>query len=78
MAFGSIASVSFIALGCLSVAVIAIAYAITIHRRLRTTARAMEQAVAARQQAECEIERVRGDLEDRVRQRTQALELRNE
>jgi diguanylate cyclase (GGDEF)-like protein len=80
MAFGSIASSVYFIAGVLAVVAIAIALtlAATLQRRLRAKTRDVEAEVAHRRQVEDELTRVRADLEDRVRQRTHALEQRND
>jgi diguanylate cyclase (GGDEF)-like protein len=79
MALGSIASSAYFSAGILAVVVIAIALAlVTLQRRLRTKTRAVEAEIAQSRRLEDELTRVRADLEDRVRQRTHALEQRND
>ena len=82
MAFGSIASSALFSISFAVLAVVGAAALIRTavsHRRvaaLRT--RELEAEIERRKGAEAELERVRADLEDRVRSRTQALELRND
>ena len=80
MAFGSIASASLLV--CVILATLACALAFRrvarLQRRLDERTGAIEAEIANRNSAEAELERVRADLEDRVRQRTQALAQRNE
>jgi len=56
---------------------LAIAHALAM-RRLQAKTRELDDEIAARRRSEDELARVRAELEDRVRQRTQALEQRNE
>jgi diguanylate cyclase (GGDEF)-like protein len=81
MASGSIASSAYFIVGAIIAAVVAIVFALAHakgQRRLRAKTRDLENEAAERQRAEEALERVRADLEDRVRQRTHALEQRNE
>ncbi len=81
MASGSIASSAYFIVGAIIAAVIAIVFALAhaqVQRRLRATTRDLDNESAERQRAEEALARVRADLEDRVRQRTHALEQRNE
>lgn len=58
MAFGSIASSTYVVAGLLAVATAAIAYAIVVHRRLREVERIADQALAMRRQVENDVERL--------------------
>jgi diguanylate cyclase (GGDEF)-like protein len=80
MAFGSIASSTYFVAGSLAASAIAIAlgYVAILRRRLRARTRDFENETRTRRGVEEELGRVRADLEDRVRQRTHALEHRNE
>jgi diguanylate cyclase (GGDEF)-like protein len=81
MASGSIASSAYFIVGAIIAAVIAIVFALAhaqVQRRLRAKTRDLDNESAERQRAEEALARVRADLEDRVRQRTHALEQRNE
>lgn len=80
MAFGSMATpalVSIVAALAL-VAVAALAHAAVLRRRAALRTSELEAEIARRRNAETELERVRAELEDRVRSRTRALELRND
>lgn len=81
MPFGSIAS-SFFSLGLVAVVVLfamaALARTIVLQRRIDAQARELERESRNRQNTEAELERVRAELETRVRRRTQALEQRND
>lgn len=80
MAFGSIASAGLLIAAI--VAAIACALALRrvarLQRQLDDQGRTVEAEIAKRGSAEAELEGVRADLEERVRHRTYALELRNE
>jgi diguanylate cyclase (GGDEF)-like protein len=56
----------------------ALARALVLHTRLARRTRELERELEHRQRAEAELQGIRGDLENRVRERTQALEARNE
>jgi diguanylate cyclase len=56
----------------------ALARALVLHARLARRTRELERELEHRQRAEAELQGVRDDLESRVRERTQALEARNE
>jgi diguanylate cyclase (GGDEF)-like protein len=58
--------------------VAALARTAVLHRRISSRTQELESELARRRTAETELERVRSDLEDRVRRRTHALEQRNE
>jgi diguanylate cyclase (GGDEF)-like protein len=81
MPFGSIAS-SYFAVGTITALAILAAFAtarsVFLQRRLAERTREMDKAAEQRSKLETELARVREDLEDRVRQRTHALESRNE
>jgi diguanylate cyclase len=63
----------------LAVTVIAaLARALVLHARLARRTRELERELEHRQRAEAELQGIRDDLENRVRERTQALEARNE
>jgi diguanylate cyclase (GGDEF)-like protein len=68
--------------GALAAAVLLAIQNVRLRRRAAQHTLELEQALAreaaARQETQAELERVRADLEHRVRQRTQALEQRNE
>jgi diguanylate cyclase (GGDEF)-like protein len=49
-----------------------------LHRRIARRTQELESELARRRTAETELERVRAELEDRVRRRTQTLEQRND
>jgi diguanylate cyclase (GGDEF)-like protein len=81
MAPGSIASSAYFIVGAIIAAVIALVFALAharVLRRLRAKTSDLDNESAERRRAEDELARVRADLEDRVRQRTHALEQRNE
>lgn len=72
-------SVSIGVVAALAVTVIAaLARALVLHARLARRTCELERELEHRQRAEAELQGVRGDLENRVRERTQALEARNE
>jgi diguanylate cyclase (GGDEF)-like protein len=79
MAFGSIASAALLASAVLAALAFALAFrrVVRLQRQLDARSRAFEAETANRAHAEAELERVRAELEDRVRRRTQALEQRN-
>jgi diguanylate cyclase (GGDEF)-like protein len=82
MSFGFFASAPF-AIGLIgAVAILLAVQNALLRRRAAQRERQLEQALAreaeARREVQCELERVRANLEHRVRQRTQALEQRNE
>lgn len=56
----------------------ALARAVVLHARLARRTRELEAELAQRQRAEAELQGIRDDLETRVRDRTRALELRND
>lgn len=56
----------------------ALARALVLHGRLARRTRELERELEHRQRAEAELQGIRDDLENRVRERTQALEARNE
>ncbi|MET0532951.1 MAG: diguanylate cyclase [Steroidobacter sp.] len=58
--------------------IVALARAAVLHARLARRTRELERELEHRQRAETELERIRDGLENRVRERTQALEARNE
>lgn len=81
MSFGSIASSAsfgFGTLAVLAVLLLALAYIVQLHRRLDQRTRKLATELDRCERAELELERVRADLETRVRRRTRALEQRNE
>ncbi len=59
-------------------AIAALARTLWLHSRLARRTRELEAELIQRQQIEAELQTVRGDLEKRVRERTHALEARNE
>jgi diguanylate cyclase (GGDEF)-like protein len=72
-------SVSIGVVAALAITVIAaLARALVLHARLARRTRELERELEHRQRAEAELQGIRGDLENRVRERTQALEARNE
>jgi diguanylate cyclase (GGDEF)-like protein len=78
MFFGSVAF-SYIVMGALvALAMFACARALYLQRRLAERTRQINEAAELRSKLESELARVREDLDDRVRQRTHALESRNE
>lgn len=81
MPFGSVAS-SYFAVGAITALAILAAFAavraVFLQRRLAERTRQVDEAAEQRGKLESELSRVREDLEDRVRQRTRALESRNE
>lgn len=56
----------------------ALSRAWVLHARLARRTRELEMELAQRLRAEAELQGIRGDLENRVRERTHALEARNE
>lgn len=56
----------------------ALARTLALHARLARRTRELEQELAGRRRVEAELEAIRADLEKRVRERTAALEGRNE
>jgi len=56
----------------------ALARALVLHARLARRTRQLELELAQRQRAEAELQAIRGDLENRVRERTHDLAARNE
>src|SRR5262245_40102865 len=60
------------------VAVAALARTLVLHARLARRTRELESELAHRRDVEAELGQIRDDLERRVRERTQALEARNE
>src|SRR5262245_47395745 len=58
--------------------VAALARTLVLHARIARRTRELEQELLHRRRIEGELERIRDDLENRVRERTQALEARNE
>jgi diguanylate cyclase (GGDEF)-like protein len=81
MALGSVASSAYFLTGALLVSAVAIALLsarlASVHRRLHERARDVDAEIGHRKQVETELARVRADLENRVLQRTYALEHRN-
>lgn len=72
-------SVSIGVVAALAITVIAaLARALVLHARLARRTRELERELEHRQRAEAELQGIRDDLENRVRERTQALEARNE
>jgi diguanylate cyclase (GGDEF)-like protein len=72
-------SVSMGVVAALAITVIAaLARALVLHARLARRTRELERELEHRQRAEAELQGIRDDLENRVRERTQALEARNE
>ena len=72
-------SVSIGVVAALAITVIvALARALVLHARLARRTRELERELQHRQRAEAELQGIRDDLENRVRERTQALEARNE
>jgi len=59
------------------VAVIALVRTLILHARVHKRTRELEAELALRRRVEAELEAIRADLEDRVRQRTEALAARN-
>lgn len=59
-------------------AIAALARTLFLHARLARRTRELEIELAQRQRAETELQAIRDDLENRVRERTQVLEARNE
>lgn len=59
-------------------AVVALARAIVLHRRIARRTQELESELSHRRRIEAELEATRADLELRVQQRTQALSARNE
>lgn len=59
-------------------AIAALARTLFLHAHLARRTRELEFELAQRQRAESELQTIRDDLENRVRERTQALEARNE
>lgn len=59
-------------------AIAALARTLWLHARLARRTRELETELARRQRAEAELQTVRDELENRVRDRTHALEARNE
>lgn len=79
MAFGLSALFNVVIVAVLAlVAAAALFRAVVLHRRVALRTRELETEIARRESVETELERVRADLEDRVRNRTLALELRND
>jgi diguanylate cyclase (GGDEF)-like protein len=82
MAFGPISSSAQIGFGLVvALAVLVVAALIrtaVLHRRIARRTQELESELERRRAAETELERVRADLENRVRRRTQALEQRND
>jgi diguanylate cyclase (GGDEF)-like protein len=82
MAFGSIANSAHFTTGLIAtlalLAIAALARTVVLQRRVTRRSRELDLEVARRVNLEGELDRVRADLEDRVRTRTQALEQRNE
>jgi diguanylate cyclase (GGDEF)-like protein len=82
MAFGSIASSTQFDIGIVAAitlfAIAALVGTAVLQRRVALRTRELEAEAAKRKNLEMELERVRAELEDRVRRRTQALELRND
>ena len=82
MAFGSMAPSALFGIVIIAtltlVALCALGLAAKLHRRATLRGRALATEAARRERLEAELERVREDLEDRVRRRTQILELRND
>jgi diguanylate cyclase len=71
--------VSIGVVAALAITVIAaLARALVLHARLARRTRELERELEHRQRAEAELQGIRDDLENRVRERTQALEARNE
>jgi diguanylate cyclase len=71
--------VSIGVVAALAITVIAaLARALVLHARLARRTRELELELEHRQRAEAELQGIRDDLENRVRERTQALEARNE
>jgi diguanylate cyclase (GGDEF)-like protein len=70
-------SVALIALLAVSV-VVALAHTLVLHARVARRTRELEEELAQRRRVEVELEGIRQSLENRVRERTQALEARNE
>jgi diguanylate cyclase (GGDEF)-like protein len=72
-------SVSIGVVAALAITVIAaLARTLVLHARLARRTRELERELDHRQRAEAELQGIRDDLENRVRERTQALEARNE
>jgi diguanylate cyclase (GGDEF)-like protein len=73
---------SYLSIGvvaALAVTVIAaLARALVLHARLARRTRELERELEQRHRAEAELQGIRDGLEQRVRERTQALEVRNE
>jgi diguanylate cyclase (GGDEF)-like protein len=79
MAFGSIASAALFASAVIAAIACGLAFrrVVRLQRQLDARSRALEAETANRAHAEAELERVRAELEDRVRRRTHSLEQRN-
>lgn len=58
--------------------IVALARTLVLHARLARRTRELERELEQRHRAEAELEGIRDGLEQRVRERTQALEVRNE
>jgi diguanylate cyclase (GGDEF)-like protein len=72
-------SVSIGVVAALAITVIAaLARTLVLHARLARRTRELERELEHRQRAEAELQGIRDDLENRVRERTQALEAHNE
>lgn len=70
---------SFGVIAILAIMVIAaLARTLVLHARIAKRTRELEHELLHRRQVETELEKIRDDLERRVRERTQALEARNE
>jgi diguanylate cyclase (GGDEF)-like protein len=82
MAFGSVAASAQVGLGLVValalLVVVALVRTAVLHRRIARRTQELESELERRKAAETELDRVREDLEDRVRRRTQALEQRND
>jgi diguanylate cyclase (GGDEF)-like protein len=70
-------SVALITLLAVSV-VVALAHTLVLHARVARRTRELEEELAQRRRVEVELEGIRQSLEKRVRERTQALQARNE
>ena len=73
-AHGSIAVVAVLAI----TVVAALARTLVLHARIARRTRELESELVHRREVEAELGKIRDDLERRVRERTQALEARNE
>jgi diguanylate cyclase (GGDEF)-like protein len=76
--FTSSSAWSFAVIAMLVIMVVAaLARTLVLHARIAKRTRELEHELLHRRQVETELEKIRDDLESRVRERTQALEARN-